>query len=122
MSVLASAEVTQLVTRHLLLVTDSGSGGFAVVDSPELVPLGPGSLALRCAGSEMGATVTIEPHDSAPTSPQGPEWGLASEGSFDLPTGNLALGDLEGFSSGSPTWGCMPADGRSACMSPGAPK
>ena len=97
MSVLASAQVSQFVTRHMLLVTDAGSGGFPAVDSPELVLFGPGSLALRCEGSEMGATVTIERHDAAPANPQGPEWDLASEGSFDLPTGNVALGDLEGL-------------------------
>jgi hypothetical protein len=97
MSVLASAEVTQLVTRHTLLLTAEGAGGLPVADSPELVLFGPGSLALVCAGSEMGATVTIERHDAAPTSPQELEWELASERSFDLPTGDLALGDLEGL-------------------------
>ena len=97
MSVLASAEVTQLVTRHTLLVTDEGAGGLPAMDSSELVLFGPGSLALICAGSEMGATVTIERHHAAPTSPQGPGWELATEGSFDLPTGNLALGDIEGL-------------------------
>jgi hypothetical protein len=97
MSVLARAEVTQLVTRHTLLVTDEGAGGLPAVDSPELVLYGSGSLALLCAGSEMGATVTVERHDAAPTSSQGLGWELASEGSFDLPNGNLALSDLEGL-------------------------
>jgi len=67
------------------------------VDSPELVLFGSGSLALRCGGSEMDATVTIERHDTSPANHQGPEWELASEGSLDLPTGNLALGNIEGL-------------------------
>jgi hypothetical protein len=96
MAVLASAQVTQLVTRHLLLITDAGAGGLPDVEGPELVLVGPGSLALRCAGSESGAAVTIERHDTPPARPPGLEWDLASEGSFDLPTGNLALGNLEG--------------------------
>jgi len=33
MSVLASAEVSQFVTRHMLLVTDEGAGGLPAVDS-----------------------------------------------------------------------------------------
>ena len=78
MSVLASAAVSQLVTRHMLHVTAEGAGGLPAVDSPELVLFGSGSLALICAGSEMGGTVTVERHDAAPTSPQGLRWELAS--------------------------------------------
>ena len=96
MAVLASAQVTQLVTRHTLLVTDAGAGGLPDMQGPGLVLFGPGSFALICAGSESGAAVTIERHDTPPASPPGLQWDLASEGSFDLPTGNLALGNLEG--------------------------
>jgi hypothetical protein len=96
MAVLASAQVTQLVTRHMLVVTDAGAGGLPDVQSSQLVLFAPGSFALRCAGNESSAAVTIERHDTPPARPPGLEWDLASEGSFDLPTGNLALGNLEG--------------------------
>jgi hypothetical protein len=105
MALEARAQATQLVTRHMLLVTDAEAGGLPEVESSELVVFGPGSLALRCAGSEIGAAVTIERHDTAPASPQGLEWGLASEGNFDLPTGNLALGNHEGLLERFPNLG-----------------
>lgn len=96
MSVVATAEQRQLVTRHVLYVTSERLPRLVPLEGEDVVAAGPGCLALRCAGSEMTASVTVERHATAPDPPAEP-WRACQQLDWQLPSGTLGLSNLEGL-------------------------
>lgn len=95
MAAVASAELRQLVTRHILFVISEGLPRLALDDGRE-VTFAEGCLVLRCQGSEMTATVRLERHTGEPV-PVGPPWRHAGRGTWNLTSGHLAVTDVEGL-------------------------
>lgn len=95
MAAVASTEMRQLVTRHILFVISEGVPRLALDDGRE-VTFAEGCLVLRCQGSEMTATVRLERHTSEPAL-VGPPWRHTGRGIWDLTSGHLAVTDIEGL-------------------------
>ncbi|MDQ4098703.1 MAG: hypothetical protein M3144_12655, partial [Actinomycetota bacterium] len=104
MSVVAAAEQRQLVTRHVLYITSEGMARLVPLEGEDVVAVGPGCLRLRCAGSEMTASVRLERRDSAPDAPAEP-WRVCQQAEWQLPSGRLALSNLEGLVAWFPDLG-----------------
>jgi hypothetical protein len=79
MAAVASTEMRQLVTRHILFVISEGVPRLALDD-----------------GREMTATVRLERHTSEPAL-VGPPWRHTGRGIWDLTSGHLAVTDIEGL-------------------------
>lgn len=96
MSVLAGAELRQLVTRNILNVVSKGVPRLVLPDRQSQAAFGDGCLTLSCRGSEMTATVRVERHDDEPAPPGSP-WQPAGHGRWHLTSGHLGVGNIEGL-------------------------
>jgi hypothetical protein len=91
----AAATLSRLVTRHVLFMTTEGLSSLAPLGGGA-VAFSKGCLALRCRGSEMLATVTVERHEGRPDESAAP-WAVVVTGSWELTSGHLALTDIDGL-------------------------
>ena len=96
MATVASDEVTMTATRHFLHVTDEGAPGVPSLTPGSLATVATGSIALACAGGDLGTLVRLEHHDEPPSDPTTP-WQLAAQSSWKLTAGHLGVGNLEGL-------------------------
>lgn len=96
MTVLAGAELRQLVTRNILNVVSEGVPRLVLPDRESQAAFGDGCLTLSCRGSEMTATVRVERHTGEPGAPGSP-WQPAARGQWHLTSGRLGVGNIEGL-------------------------
>jgi hypothetical protein len=106
MTLVASAQKRQLVTRHILFVQCEGVRQLPPLGEHD-VAVADGGIALRCAGSEMTATVTVERHDGPPAAPPAP-WRVREEAPWPLSSGRVGVTDLDGGPEWLPDVGLSP--------------
>lgn len=102
----ATAQTRQLVTRHILFVECEGIRGLPALGTSD-VAVAHGAIAMACAGSEMTAAVILERHDGPPT-PSGDPWRVRHEGTWSVPSGLVGVANLEGLLEWLPDVGLSP--------------
>ena len=96
MGVVAAAEVRQTSTRHYLFVVAEGAAGLPDLRPDSHVTIAVGALALDSAGSDMGVLVSVERHDAPPAAAQA-SWECVVDMTWQLPSGRLGVGNVEGL-------------------------
>ena len=107
MGLVAAAEVRQTSTRHYLHVSAEGAPGLPEPQRGALVVVSQGGLALSTSGSDMGVLVGLERHDTAPRA-AAPPWETAIDTTWDLTSGRLGVGNVEGLLEWAPNLGLSP--------------